>query len=306
MLLWVATLVGLTASFAWGQAGGDFASLEGVVLSHDGKAIYGAFLYLDPPEGDLPQHTLDWQSDRPDGFSTEGGRFLVSGKSPGKYRLTVWIGKHRVHVLPVELKSGEQKIEIRLPPLPALRGKVVDDEGKPMPQMMVLLVNPESKESRVAVSDSNGEFILLLPPAGEAEITVMTMADDRPLTQQKVVVAGDKDEELVLKLPKLPRFTVKLLKADGKPLSDAPVAVTVWFITSELKTDENGCAPLPPMPQVGRQKVLIRAKGEGWAIITVDPKQIPIEPIPVRLLPFASVSGKVVNHDGKPIADAEW
>jgi len=72
-----------------------------------------------------------------------------------------------------------------------------------------------------------------------------------------------------------------------------------------LKTDENGCAAFPPMPQVGRKKVLIRAKGEGWAIITVDPKQIPIEPIPVRLLPFASVSGKVVNHDGKPIADAE-
>ncbi len=305
MLLWVAALVGLTASFAWGQAGGDFVSLEGVVLSHDGKAIYGAFIYLDPPEGDLPQHTLDWQSDRPDGFSVEGGRFLVTGKPSGKYRLTVWIGKQRVHVLPVELKTDKQKIEIRLPPLPALRGKVVDDEGKPVPQMMVLLMNPESKESRVAVSDSSGEFILLLPPAGEADITVMTMADDRPLTQQKVVIAGDKDEELVLKLPKLPRLTVKLLKVDGKPLSNAPVAVTVWFETIELKTDENGCVAFPPIPQVGKQRVLIRAKGEGWAIVTVDPKQIPTEPISVRLLPFASVSGKIVNPDGKPIADTE-
>jgi hypothetical protein len=137
MLWWMAALVGLTASFAWGQAGGDFVSLEGVVLSHDGKVIYGAFIYLDPPEGDLPQHTLDWQSDRPDGFSAESGRFFIIGKPPGKYRLTVWIGKQRVHVLPVELKSDKQKIEIRLPPLPALKGKVVDDEGKPVPQMMV-------------------------------------------------------------------------------------------------------------------------------------------------------------------------
>jgi len=305
MLLWVAALVSLTASFAWGQEGGDFVSLEGVVLSHDGKAIYGAFIYLDPPEGDLPQHTLDWQSDRPDGFSMEGGRFTIVRKPPGKYRLTVWIGKQRVHVMPVELKVGKQKIEVRLPPLPALRGKVVDDEGKPVPQMMVLLVNPESKESRVAVSDSSGEFILLLPPAGEADIMVMTMVADRPLIQQKVVVAGDKDEELVLKLPKLPRFTVKLLKVDGKPLSNAPVTVTIWFKTSELKTDENGYVTLPPTPQVGKQKVLIRAKGEGWTIITFDPKQIPTEPIPVQLLPFASVSGKVVNPDGKPIADAE-
>jgi uncharacterized GH25 family protein len=305
MLLWVAALVGLTASIAWGQAGGDFVSLEGVVLSHDGKAIYGAFIYLDPPEGDLPQHTLDWQSDRPNGFSVEGGRFLITGKPPGKYRLTVWIGKQRAHVLPVELESGEQKIEVRLPPLLALRGKVVDDEGKPVPQMMVLLTNPESKESRASVSDSNGEFILLLPPAGEADITVMTMADDRPLIQQKVIVAGDKDEELVLNLPKLPRLTVKLLKVDGKPLSNAPIAVTVWFKTSELKTDENGCVVLPPMSQVEKQKVLLRAKGEGWAIITVDPKQIPTEPISVRLQPFASVSGKVVNPEGEPIADAE-
>ena len=305
MLLWVAALVSLTASFAWGQEGGDFVSLEGVVLSHDGKAIYGAFIYLDPPEGDLPQHTLDWQSDRPDGFSMEGGRFTIVRKPPGKYRLTVWIGKQRVHVMPVELKVGKQKIEVRLPPLPALRGKVVDDEGKPVPQMMVLLVNPESKESRVAVSDSSGEFILLLPPAGEADIMVMTIVADRPLIQQKVVVAGDKDEELVLKLPKLPRFTVKLLKVDGKPLSNAPVTVTIWFKTSELKTDENGYVTLPPTPQVGKQKVLIRAKGEGWTIITFDPKQIPTEPIPVQLLPFASVSGKVVNPDGKPIADAE-
>ncbi len=305
MLLWVAALVGLTASFAWGQVGDEFVVLTGTVLSHDGKPVYGAFLYLDPPEGDLPQHTPDWQSDRPDGFSVEGGRFLITGKPPGKYRLTVWIGKQRVHVMPVELKSDKQRIEVRLPPLPALRGKVVDEEGKPVPKMMVLLVNPESKESRASVSDSNGEFILLLPPAGEAEITVMTMADDRPLTQQKVVVAGDKGEELVLKLPKLPRLTVKLLKVDGKPLSNAPVAVTVWFETIELKTDENGCVVLPPMSQIGKQKVLLRAKGEGWAIVTVAPKQIPTEPISVRLQPFASVSGKVVNPDGKPIADAE-
>jgi hypothetical protein len=156
-----------------GQAGGDFVSLEGVVLSHDGKVIYGAFIYLDPPEGDLPQHTLDWRSDRPDGFSAESGRFLIIGKPPGKYRLTVWIGKQRVHVLPVELKTDKQKIEIRLPPLPALKGKVVDDEGKPVPQMMVLLTKPESKEPWMSVSDSNGEFVFLLPPVGEANIVVM-------------------------------------------------------------------------------------------------------------------------------------
>ncbi|MFA0741232.1 MAG: hypothetical protein DFNUSKGM_001342 [Candidatus Fervidibacter sacchari] len=306
MLLWVAVLLGFTASLAWGQAGSDSVLLMGTLFSHDGKPVYGAFIYLDPPEGDLPQHTPDWQSDRPDGFSVEGGRFTIVRKPPGKYRLTVWIGKQRVHVLPVELKVGEQKIEVRLPPMPALRGKVVDDEGKPVPHMMVLLVNPESKESRVAVSDLKGEFILLLPPPGEANITVMTMAGDQPLTQQKVVVAGDKDEELVLKLPLgLPRFTVKLLKVDGKPLSNAPVTVTVWFKTSELKTDENGHVTLSPMPQVGKQRVLIRAKGEGWAVIIVDPKQIPTEPVSVRLLPFASVSGKVVNPDGKPIADAE-
>jgi uncharacterized GH25 family protein len=305
MLWWMAALVGLTTSFACGQPVGDFVSLEGVVLSHDGKVIYGAFIYLDPPEGDLPQHTLDWQSDRPDGFSAESGRFLIIGKPPGKYRLTVWIGKQRVHVLPVELKSDKQKIEIRLPPLPALKGKVVDDEGKPVPQMMVLLTNPESKEPWMSVSDSNGEFVFLLPPVGEANIVVMATAGDQPLTQQKVVIAGDKSEDLVLKLPKLPRLTVKLLKVDGKPLSNAPVAVTVWFKTSELKTDENGCVVLPPMSQVEKQKVLLRAKGEGWAIITVDLKQIPTEPISVRLQPFASVSGKVVNPEGEPIADAE-
>jgi hypothetical protein len=133
----------------------------------------------------------------------------------------------------------------------------------------------------------------------------MAMAGNQPLTQQKVVIAADKSEDLVLKLPKLPRLTVKLLKVDGNPLSNTPVAVTVWFETSELKTDENGCVVLPPMSQFGKQKVLLRAKGEGWAIITVDPKQIPTETISVRLQPFASVSGKVVNPEGKPIADAE-
>jgi hypothetical protein len=157
----------------------------------------------------------------------------------------------------------------------------------------------------MSVSDSNGEFVFLLPPVGEANIVVMATAGNQPLTQQKVVIAGDKSEDLVLKLPKLPRLTVKLLKVDGKPLSNAPVAVTVWFKTSELKTDENGCVVLPPMSQVEKQKVLLRAKGEGWAITTVDLKQIPTEPISVRLQPFASVSGKVVNPEGEPIADAE-
>ncbi|MFN4181022.1 MAG: hypothetical protein ACK4I8_11965, partial [Armatimonadota bacterium] len=309
----LALLLGLLTSSVWCQLDGrEITTLRGVVLSHDGKPVYMALIYLDPPEGDLPQHTGDWRTDRPDGYSREGGFFTVL-KPQGKYRLTVWIGNQRVFVLPIELKDKEQKVEIRLQHLPALRGKLLDQEGKPVPKMMVVLTNPkEIGPPRLAISDSNGEFIFLLPPSGEATISVMLPMGGEKLVEQKVVVTGDENEEVILKMPALPRLTIRVIKRDGKPLVNATVIVTVGFESSELKTDEEGLVALPfmprtgaHMPQTGVQKILLRAKKEGWAIVTVEPKQPPSQPISVRLQPSASVSGKVVTPDDKPVANVK-
>lgn len=151
MNLLVAFALSLLVSSAAGQPdGSELSTLRGVLLSHDGKPVYGAFLYLDPPEGDLPQHLGEGKFDRPEGFSRENGQFFIT-KSPGKYRLTVWIGKQRVFVMPVELKGGEQKVEIRLPVLPAIYGKLVDEEGNPVPQMMVTLTSPTTDEWRATI-----------------------------------------------------------------------------------------------------------------------------------------------------------
>lgn len=307
MALLLAFFLGLLSSPALGQlSGGELSILRGVLLSHDGKPVHGAFLYLDPPEGDLPQHLGAGRVDRPDGFSGENGRFFIA-KSPGKYRLTVWIGKERVFVTPVELKGGEQKVEIRLPVLPALYGKLVDEGGNPMPQMMVTLENSTTKERRVAISDSNGEFVFLLPPSGEAIVSVMSVSQgsEEKLAEQKVVIAGGKDERLTLRLPKLPRLTIRILKRDGKPLANSPVVATVGFASSDLKTDSKGHVTLPPMPSTGRQKILLRTKNEGWAVISIVPTQIPSQPLEVRLQPFSSVSGKLVTPEGKPVEGVE-
>ncbi len=307
MKLLLVLLVGLLTSPIWCQlGGGETTILRGVILSHDGKPVYLALIYLDPPEGDLPQHTGDWRTDRPDGYSRGDGTFTIL-KPQGKYRLTVWIGNQRVFVLPIELKDKEQKVEIRLQPLPALRGKLLDPEGKPVPKMTVVLTNPkEVGPPRLAISDSNGEFIFLLPPLGEATISVVSPASpmgEEKLAEQKVVVTGDENEEITLKLPALPRLTVRVIKRDGKPLVNATVIVTVGFESSELKTDKEGVITLPLMPRTDVQKILLRAKNEGWAILAVNPKQLPLQPISAQLQPFASVSGKVVTPDDKPIAN---
>lgn len=309
MKLLLALLLGLLTSSVWCQRiGGEFTLLQGTVLSHDGKHVYGAFIYLDPPEGDLPQHTGDWRTDRPEGYSRENGLFTVL-KPQGKYRLTVWIGNQRIFVLPIELKGEEQKVEIRLPPLPTLRGKLIDQEGKPVPKMMVVLTNPkEVGPPRLTISDSNGEFLFLLPPLGEATVSVMSPASpmgEEKLAEQKVVVTGDENEEVILKLPALPHLTLRVIKRDGKPLVNATVIVTVGFESSELETDKEGLVALPFMSRTGAQKILLRARNEGWAILAVNPKQLPSQPISVRLQPFASVSGKVVTPDNKPIANVE-
>jgi len=297
--------VGLMVSFAWCQSGaGKPPVLQGIVLSHDGKPVYGAFIYLDPPEGDLPEHIRDRQLDRPDSLSRMNGQFFIM-KSPGKYRLTVWIGKQRVFVMPIELKDEEQKVEVHLPPLPAIRGKLIDQEGNPVPQMMVVLINPESKESRMAISDKEGEFTLLIPPLGEATISVMLPTGEHKLVEQKIVVTGDKDQELTLQLPSMPRLTVLILKGDGILLANASVLVTFGFTSNELKTDNKGLLTLPLLSQTDSQKVLLRAENEGWAIVSVEPKRLPSRILVVRLQPFASVSGKVVTPDGKSVEGVE-
>lgn len=122
------------------------------------------------------------------------------------------------------------------------------------------------------------------------------------MAEQKVVITGDKDERLTLRLPKLPRLKVRILKGDGRPLVNSPVVATVGFVSNELRTDGKGQVILPPMVSTERQKILLRARGEGWAVISVDPNQTPSQPLEVRLQPFSSVSGKLVTPEGKPIA----
>ncbi len=63
---------------SWCQpSSSEMTILQGVVLSHDGKPVYMALIYLDPPEGDLPQRTGDWRTDGPDRYSREVGIFTV-------------------------------------------------------------------------------------------------------------------------------------------------------------------------------------------------------------------------------------
>ncbi len=159
--------------------------VEGVVLAPDGTPAGGAVVTALPAAGPAGTHAFGPRSAR----TGDDGRFRLARLPAGRVRLLAVRGEERALGAPIAVRNGARTgaIELTLAPVPALAGRVLDAEGRPVPGASVTLLEAapgdeggdEAAEAPVvpatAYCDAAGRFVL--QPLRRVELVVEATTD---------------------------------------------------------------------------------------------------------------------------------
>ncbi len=171
----------------------------------------------------LPPEEKGWidLKDRPEGvsFGSEKGLYEIEDVPPGEWTLVASDANERSFERRVEVGEGETVTlgDIDFPPLPSIRGRVLDPAGRPSSQAIVTFVQGELEIS--AETDSAGSFVTWL-----REGSWMIRAEQQGFgpAVAAVEVSGDGPG----KLPDL--RLVRLVAVSGRVLGVDPDVVVPW------------------------------------------------------------------------------
>ncbi|RAP50597.1 MAG: hypothetical protein BZ136_00965, partial [Methanosphaera sp. rholeuAM74] len=200
-------------------------------------------------------------------------------------------------------------------------GKVTDENGKPVANAPVT-VKVGDKEVPVT-TDANGNFNASVPveEAGETpvSVTVGETNSTEPVTEDLEPFDAEKQTPEVevtttpAKAGENTTVTAKVTDENGNPVKDAPVTVKVGDNTVTGKTDENGTfkADLPvkagdnPVSvEVGETPTTEPAKENTTVKADKQTPTVTANVTPAKAGENTTVSGKVTDENGKPVANA--
>jgi protocatechuate 3,4-dioxygenase beta subunit len=251
----------------------------------------------------------------------EDGMYILDDLANGK--LTLWAihDEHELFVKVTTLKKGpvEQQIDIQLNDPHILQGRVVDDEGKPVPEAIVTMY----RYNRVSnlgqnrcLCDSQGRFIIPnAPHGGELELQIFG-----PGIAVKMHKVDFEQDECLITVDRSGRIYGKVIDAvTGKPITKFLVKIipaqafigigAVWGEGYTFSSPEG-------LFDTGREKLSIKGQyrvtviADGYDPVVVDPVTVqPISENPVRtefmLKSLTIFAGRVVDIDGHPIEGAK-
>lgn len=190
-------------------------AIRGVVLGPDGAPLANADV--------LAQN--GWSEARATAKSGPDGRFEVGGLQPGTYRVSATqdlagAGKpgrvELARALDTEVAAGTNDVELRLPRIAVVKGRVLDARGEPLAHVHVLMSSRDGDDSVSATSSEAGSIALRCIEREPYHVLVQrTEPDpDRP-GGRRVDPPGfidleldwtcDTEHELVLRVPDRPR-----------------------------------------------------------------------------------------------------
>ena len=264
------------------------------------------------------------------------GRFRIEGLSPGPYSLVARRAGYRLsskEVVHTSHGAAGGAVRIRLATQTALRGRLVDEEGRGISRGRVACFdsnNPVSIYSgrRFADTRSDGSFVIESPPAAD-DLVLIAKSPGYPTTffEAKTWAAP---REFVLKGGV--RVTLRILDADSKdPVAGAFVSVVSAeekrvgrgdYAFGNVVSDAQGEAEYESRP--GRLNMLLVSHPNygratfapmmaqmvgGKNTMISGPKDVTFKR-PETTLEFfirsgITVSGRVLDPDGNPIAGAK-
>lgn len=265
-------------------------------VQRDGKPLPAAIVHL-PAESGLRA----WATTGPDGV------FTLHGVPPGEHQLIVRYGtltefSARATVLP---GLDVEHAELTLPPGRQLEGRVVDEQGRPVPSALVAV------EAGGGVStDGNGRFVLDVP---QGEAVVHVFAPDWRLEETKTVTAADHVVQIVLPVPPHGRLRARLQAVPGRRIVGALLGVQPLEATDATSTAlpvqwvdvRDGVLLFDRFP-AGRWRVSLRCDGHVPLEVTGSLATGGEWDLGNRILEAgAALRGVVLDTDGKPVPGAQ-
>ncbi len=308
------------------------AVLRGSVIGVEGRPVPGGDVRADPLA--RADYQIVGQFPQPPGEArarTDGdGRFAIYGLAPG--------ASYEVVAEREGYAPGRAEIYALGPASPALRlvlgrglrasGRVIGDDERPVAGAVVrLLRSPPGKraktyrgesfrrdrrESRIPPTDAEGRFTAVDLDAGRYDLEVK--ADGYAVAKipgVEVLPVADDGGETDLGTFVLERGVTiagRVVDADGHGVAGAKVssrAVEEHVSRYEMETRADGSFVLVDL-RAGEERV-VEVDLEGFApsaVLAVARREDETEPLRIVLQPPGTISGRVVDGDGKPLAGA--
>jgi protocatechuate 3,4-dioxygenase beta subunit len=201
--------------------------------------------------------------------------------------------------------AGDE-VELRVRPAASISGLVLRPDDLPAIGAEVVL-RPSSRGGslarRSALTDSGGGYRFDGVDAGEYLLSVTSSEGGTPQRSGVAVQPGDA-QRVDLRLERGIELRGRVTDAvTGAPIAGAEICES-WIFAKRVLTDADGGFVYPDFPHEGYQEITVRARGYGRRGIDVLG---PFESVPsksfleVELRPAATVSGRVVAADGRPL-----
>ena len=193
------------------------AVIEGRVFSPSGQPLAGAEVGVVDPTVDFFFGTANTDGD---------GRFRLEGIAPGTRSVQAEHKSYRRAIKELEVRLGENSVDLRLEGGVEVRGRVVDEGGTPVASARVSLrAGPRSWNQPDAVSAADGSFTL----DGVADGTYRVIADKQGFARSRegveVTVAGSSLSGIEVKLTAGGSIVGQLSGLDFAELSQVQISL---------------------------------------------------------------------------------
>jgi len=298
--------------------------LHGAVRDREGRPIAGALILSQPNNVDMDAADADETTTR----SRDDGTFQFNNLPPGKRALAVYATGYAPREVPIDVRKGTSAVEIEIEPGGEMTGQVVGDDGKPVADAQLSIMDWNAGHSfpftRQAAADADGRFhVAQLPREGTWTVQCSKMTDDGServyaTTEYAGVRARNEPYRFALCKPTVIEGRV-LDAATGEPITRFELTSTWnWSATEEsafrrssaenVEDAEgrfrwvNSNSVRPPYPETALR---IAAPGYLQADTPLFMAGAQSGPIVVRLEHADPIMGAVVDPKGQPVTGAE-
>lgn len=303
-------------------------------------AVSGEYIYLDRSEmidvnadGSLSKpikmclekgcrvegSVVDTSSGQPVGgvkiLSQEGDH--AESSDSGEWSMVVCKRRHAITVVkegywwPIvnfDASGDTAKVKVEIKPGGTIRGRVVDEQGQPIPGAWVGTPGIYFR-TQAADTDADGRFVLAgQDPDSKISVSVGANGYDCLYDQPVTFPSGQKEVQVDFTLTKVKVRTIsgRVTNEDGSPVEGAQVAYgygTSFRDYVTARTDEDGRYTIEDARIIG--EVTVVASGSGLAPVYKTAEADKDLQMDFQMKPGHTVEGRVEDEDGNPLAGAQ-